>query len=183
MRYLFFVFIYFILNSHLSCQSNSQDDCFVFNSNRIVTINEFKDADYLNGCKIPNIQTNSIDGDKIRVPNSQKKYTFIVCWFMSCPPCLSEVPLLIDLQKNYNDVVNVIAFTYEKRDDVSRFIERHNINYKNVCDAPDIIKELQINGYPTNFLIDSTGTILLMTRGFVNDKDSKYLKLKEILNH
>jgi thiol-disulfide isomerase/thioredoxin len=103
----------------------------------------------------------------------QSKVVYITIWGTWCPPCLSEVPTLIDLQRLYGDeglVVVAIAFerdtsTANRRQQLRDFIEKHKINYL-VLDGgttsdfsrslPNIV---DVKGLPIEILIDRKGQV------------------------
>ncbi|NPA74133.1 MAG: TlpA family protein disulfide reductase [Epsilonproteobacteria bacterium] len=49
-----------------------------------------------------------------------------------CPPCLMEIPELIELQKEFKDKFKIIAFQVQTRatdDEMREFVRQRNINY------------------------------------------------------
>ena len=168
---------------HLFCFSQMDStNCFEFNSKRAKTIEEFKLSNYLDSCVVPAFEAMSIQNDSIIIPNKHKPYTLLVFWFLSCPPCLSEVPYLIKLQERFPESLQIIGVTYEKKEAVSKFSNNHNINYPIISDASRIIDKYYLNGYPKNFLIDTSGIILIMARGFPNENDEKMIAINNILS-
>jgi len=49
-----------------------------------------------------------------------------------CPPCLMEIPELVELQKEFKGKFKIIAFQVQTRatdDEMRAFVKEHNINY------------------------------------------------------
>ena len=49
-----------------------------------------------------------------------------------CPPCLMEIPELVDLQKEFKGKFQIVAFQVQTRtsdQDMRKFVKDHNINY------------------------------------------------------
>ncbi|MEO6815521.1 MAG: TlpA disulfide reductase family protein [Edaphobacter sp.] len=90
-------------------------------------------------------------------------------WATWCPPCLDELPTLIQLQQKMPNVV-VIAISEDQDDAVYRnFLVQHHINFLTVRDPSMRINKLygtvQI---PESYVIDKNGMI---RRKFVSEQD------------
>lgn len=88
------------------------------------------------------------------------KITLINLWFTSCPPCIAEIPYLNDLKKQYEDRVNFVAITFEKKDKVDTFLERKPFDFEHLIDGLTYLKgDLKTNTYPKLIFIDIEGTV------------------------
>jgi cytochrome c biogenesis protein CcmG/thiol:disulfide interchange protein DsbE len=90
-------------------------------------------------------------------------------WATWCPPCLDELPTLIQLQQQMPNIV-VIAISEDADDDVYRhFLTQHHIDFLTVRDPSLRINKLygtvQI---PESYVIDKNGII---RRKFVSAQD------------
>lgn len=97
---------------------------------------------------------------------------YITAWATWCPPCLSEIPVLIDLQKRYHDQglsVVAVAFEREGEDRLTRlreFCEARNVNYLVLNGGPpeNFSTALpgvdRVKGLPIEFLVDRSGRVV-----------------------
>ena len=71
-----------------------------------------------------------IQGRYIRVSDYRGKVVLINFWATWCPPCRTEIPDLIKLQRDYRGL-QVIGVTYppQKLAEVRRFVRRIKVNY------------------------------------------------------
>jgi len=111
------------------------------------------------GMTIPEQNFKSIDGEKITIGGIQNKPTLINLWFIQCPGCIAEMPALNRLKEKYTDKVNFIALTYEKKDDVEKFLNKRKFDFKHIVNNEKLIKELYSFSYPENIFIDKNGII------------------------
>jgi thiol-disulfide isomerase/thioredoxin len=107
------------------------------------------------------------------------KVLLVTLWGTWCPPCISEIPTLIELQRQYRDsglVVIAISFETEGQDDLRReqlrsFVDGYNINYmildggipKNLENTLPSLKN--IGGLPVEILINR-GKIEVVRNGY-----------------
>ncbi|WP_187328851.1 TIGR03435 family protein [Echinicola rosea] len=101
---------------------------------------------------------NHDDGDG---PKTAGQVMVLDFWFTSCAPCIYTIPHLNDLTEAYkNDNISFIAITYEKEEDVSKFLSRKKILASVGTDtAYQTINNYEVNAYPTTFLIDENGIL------------------------
>ena len=108
------------------------------------------------------------------------KVVLVDLWATWCPPCLSEIPTLADLERRYRDrglVVVAIAFEDGDAPDARRerlraFVEEHDIPYL-VLDGgrPDDFAEALptvrgVRGLPVEILIDRDGRVVAARNGY-----------------
>ena len=113
-------------------------------------------------------------------PRFAGKVLLIDLWATWCPPCISEIPTLIDLQAQYGDrglVIVAIAFEGEEQDDQRRarllqFVEQQGINYL-VLDGgqPDNYEAAlpsvrNVRGFPVEILVDRSGAVAVARNGY-----------------
>jgi thiol-disulfide isomerase/thioredoxin len=100
------------------------------------------------------------------VPFSQFKGKVVIVdfWATWCPPCRTEIPGYVALQKKYADDGLVFVGISVDGDDaiqaVKDFVKQFNINYLIVMADDKIQDSFGVNqGYPTTFIIDRDGQI------------------------
>jgi cytochrome c biogenesis protein CcmG, thiol:disulfide interchange protein DsbE len=92
-------------------------------------------------------------------------------WATWCPPCVQEMPSLVQLQKLVGDKVTILAVS-EDADDAAykQFIRDHNVDLLTVRDNGSS-KANEVYGtfkFPETFVIDSNGKIV---RKFIGATD------------
>ncbi len=94
--------------------------------------------------------------------------TFFATW---CPPCMQEIPDLINLQKEYGTKgFSVVALSVDQGGAkiVKRLVEKRSINYPVLMADGSTAKDFGgVVGIPTSFLINSQGTVVKKYPGYV----------------
>lgn len=105
-------------------------------------------------------------------PRFEGKVLLVTLWATWCPPCLSEIPTLIDLQSRFGErglVVVAIAFEDDelptRRERLSEFRREREINYL-VLDGglPEEFENTlpgvqDVTGLPVEILVDREGEV------------------------
>lgn len=95
--------------------------------------------------------------------------TFFATW---CPPCLQEIPSLIDLQDEYGkNGFSVVAISVDQDGarPVKKVMEKTGINYPVLMADSDVTRDFGgIVGIPTSFLINRDGNIVKSYPGYVS---------------
>ena len=101
-------------------------------------------------------------------------------WATWCPPCITEIPTLVELQKQYGEhglVIVGIAFEVEeqesdRRSRLRQFVADHEINYLVLDGGPPgnletVLPSLQnVSGLPVEILIDRNGSVAVSRNGY-----------------
>ena len=94
--------------------------------------------------------------------------TFFATW---CPPCMQEVPSLIDLQKVYGPKgFSVVGLSVDQSGArvVKRLVERRSINYPVLMAESSTARDFGgVVGIPTSFLVNSKGVVVKKYPGYV----------------
>jgi len=126
---------------------------------------------------LPDLQGNIITNmDSIFVG----KVIFITIWGTWCPPCRSEIPTFIYLQKKFKDEgLVILAIAFEKNKDnlarkeyLQNFVDEQKINYL-VLDGGDTsefsyaLPQIEdVDGLPIEIFIDRAGKVVETRNGF-----------------
>jgi thiol-disulfide isomerase/thioredoxin len=83
-------------------------------------------------------------------------------WATWCPPCIEEMPSLVQLQKQLGDKVTIIAVSEDEDDSAyKQFVREHDIDLLTVRDSGQKINGLYgTTGFPETFVIDRSGKIV-----------------------
>jgi len=111
----------------------------------------------------PEFAVKGIDGNVVNVAGARGKVVLLNFWATWCGPCRMEVPDLVELQKKYQDRLQVIGLVIDDADEdaVRKFAKRYGINYP-VAVATDEMR-VQFGGVPalpTSFIIDAQGRVV-----------------------
>ena len=124
----------------------------------------------LKGKPLPDFVFKDILGNTYTPEDIKGKVVVINLWFISCAPCIEEMPELNKLVKEYenNDAVLFLALALdEKGPRLNTFLETHVFNYNIVPDSQDyIIKKLQTNSFPTHIVLDKNSNVVFTLSGF-----------------
>ena len=104
-----------------------------------------------------------------------------------CPPCIIEMPHLIELQKAHKDDLQIVAVQVQmpmELEDIKAFVKKNNINYPviNLNDAWDIVSFVKANTnwggqIPFMMMFDKKGSLKHQYMGVVeNEKLIKDMK-------
>ena len=97
-----------------------------------------------------------------------------------CPPCIIEMPHLIELQKQHKDELQIIAIQVQmpmNQDKIKEFIKKNNVNYPviNLNDAWDIVSFVKANTnwggqIPFMMMFDKKGHLKNQYMGVVSNE-------------
>lgn len=109
---------------------------------------------------VPAMSMKPIDGEPLELNQLQGKVVVLNFWATWCPPCVKEIPDLIELAEQGRDKgVIVIGISDEDEPTVRNFAEKRGIKYPMVAGAGWPPPFHQISAVPTTFVIDGDGMI------------------------
>ena len=137
-------------------------------------LSDFKDKEF------PKFDLNTLMDNSFSSERLIGKPTMINFWFTRCAPCIDEMPVLNKIKEKYKDDFNFIAITYEKKEDVEKFLKKHPFNFKHLVDAKDFTGQLGIQAYPMNLFLDKNGVLKYVKGGIpYESKEGEELKIGE----
>jgi len=118
-------------------------------------------------------------GKTITLSQFRGKPVVLNFWASWCPPCVAEMPSLVQLQKQLGDKATVLAVSLDSDDNAyKQFIRDHNIDLLTVRDSKQMSNALYGTfKFPETYIIDKTGKIV---RKFIGEQD---WTTPEILNY
>lgn len=118
--------------------------------------------------------TKDLNGKEVKSEDifSKNKITMVNVWATFCGPCISEIPALEKISKEYKDKkVGVVGIVGDASDENGNLIDENisqakyllkeqNATYKNLIVNSKINTSLEISYYPTTVFVDSNGNII-----------------------
>ncbi len=131
------------------------------------------------GKPAPDFALTDLDGKAHKLSDYKGKKVLLVFWATWCPPCLREIPDLIELRKTVSeDNLAMLAISNEEPDLVKSFVTQAKINYTVLLDPGTLPGPYNtINAIPSSFFIDPEGKIKLATSGLVSLSEIKAILL------
>ena len=133
-----------------------------------------------------------LEGNEVSLSDDRfaGKVVLVDLWGTWCPPCVSEIPTLVEIQERYRDrglIIVAIAFEGDddaesRRDYLGGFVEDNGINYLVLDAGPPrdfdaVLPELKnVRGLPIEIFIDRSGAVV-ETRNSYGYKKSWVKKL------
>jgi peroxiredoxin len=127
------------------------------------------------GCNFPDFSTKTIAGDSISLRKLRGKVVVINFWFEGCQPCITEMPALNKLAKEFSaSEVVFIAWSRDNANSVREFLKENAFKYQHLANASSFVKKygLALGGWPVNIIIDKKGVVRhIKTGGPPGDED------------
>lgn len=122
-------------------------------------LSEYKNKEF------PKFDLNTLVDGKFNSEKLIGKPTMINFWFTRCAPCIEEMPVLNKIKEKYKNDFNFIAITFETKEDVEKFLQKHPFEFQHLIDAKDFTDQLGIKGYPLNLFLDKNGILKYVEGG------------------
>lgn len=118
------------------------------------------------GKPIPDFNFVDLDGRRYTSENTRGKIVVMKAWFISCVPCVREMPelnQLVDRYKNRKDIL-FISIAWDPAEKLRAFSKRTIFNYKIAPTSIDYIQTtLHVTGYPAHWVIGKNGLVVSMS--------------------
>ena len=112
----------------------------------------------LNLLSLIDTKFNLIEPEKIE--NFKKGKPLVInFWFTSCFPCILEMPYLEKMKNKYSDNINFIGITFNSKEEIEKFEEKHSFNFTHITVDKNKISEFGVISFPRTFFLDKKGII------------------------
>lgn len=117
----------------------------------------------MKGKPIPAFSFEDINGKLYTSANTKGKIILFKCWFIGCVTCVQEMPALNELVRQYKDRKDIlfVSLAIDAKPELKAFLAKTKFDYATVPNQERYMAEkLQVNAYPTHFLIDKNGLLV-----------------------
>ena len=114
------------------------------------------------GKQLPDYKFVDLDGKVYTKQNTKGKIFILKCWFIACQPCVKEIPELNALKQQYKnrDDILFVSISWDSKKDLKKFLSKVDFDYAIVPEQEQYLEDsLQLNAYPTHFVINKQGLI------------------------
>jgi thiol-disulfide isomerase/thioredoxin len=127
-----------------------------------------------NASEIVDFSLPDLDGKQRTLSEFRGKWVVVNYWATWCPPCLDEIPELVDFHEQHKDknaVVVGVDFEDIALPKLKTFVEDYFMSYPILHMKPGPKSELGvISGLPTSFLVSPEGKLVAKQTGPVTAK-------------
>lgn len=120
----------------------------------------------------PNFKLLSVTEEEISLADQKGKLVLLDFFYKSCYPCMQALPKIQALHEKYKDKgLSVIGIDpWDKKEDgMAAFLTKRGATYPVLLGAKEVANDYRVSGYPTLYLIDKTGKIILIQVGYDED--------------
>jgi thiol-disulfide isomerase/thioredoxin len=110
----------------------------------------------------------NLDGKPVSLSDFRGKWVIVNYWATWCPPCLDEIPDLVQLYEDNRDTLVVLGVDFEEvnTEYLREFVDSHLISYPVVRSEPLPVTPLgPVLGLPTTYIISPDGERIARQEG------------------
>ncbi len=114
------------------------------------------------GQKLPALSLTTLEGNAVRLDVFAGQPTVVNLWATWCPPCVREMPVLLEAQGKRTDVNFVFLNQGEDHAQVARWLESQRLPLRNVLLDPKRQASVVFaqKGYPTTLFFNARGELV-----------------------
>ena len=121
-----------------------------------------------------------------KLEKNKKSVTIINFWATWCPPCIKEIPQLIEIKTMYPDQVNLIFVSMDLNANVviPRFLKKNNLSFEKIYkdSSMKLSEQLNVKILPTTLFLNKNLDEIAKIEGLIDWFEKENLDfLKKIL--
>ena len=113
-----------------------------------------------------------LEGNPANLKHHQNKVILVNLWATWCPPCIAEMPSLVNLHEDYKEKVDFFFVASDEKEKVMAYLTKKGYElpvYFGSSPNPELLSSKSI---PATFILNKAGEIVVEERG-VADWDSE----------
>ncbi len=122
-----------------------------------------------------NFKTKLLNGETFELLDQRGKVVILNIWATWCPPCVEEMPDLVDIHEKYQEeglVILGVSIDKQGKSVVVPFVKKYNVTYPVTIDDGTIMSKYgPIIGIPTTYIIDKEGNLRYFATGAITKKE------------
>lgn len=134
------------------------------------------------GDMFPNFSSKMVYGGAVfDLDQTRGKYTLIDFWGTWCVPCIREMPRLKAYYEKYQNKLNVVGIAgRDQYQNWKAFLDKNSYGWTQILDdIPKLSDKLNVRVYPTKYLLDTSGKIVMI---FKDANEDVWKKLDTLLS-
>ena len=135
------------------------------------------------GTRRPDFVLADIDGKRRHINEWQNHVIVLNFWATWCPPCLEEIPVFVELQKQYQARgLQFIGIALQEAEEIRSYSEAMKIPYPLLTGVNEVIEIAQdygneIGALPYTVIVDREGNIAFRKRGPLSKAEAEQVIL------
>jgi peroxiredoxin len=123
---------------------------------------------------MPDFELQDLDGNVVKLSDYAGRAVLLNFWATWCPPCKAEMPVLVEVQKQYGgEEFTVIAVSLDQTGTakVRKFVDSHALNFPILMGNQRVVTQYgNFRGIPTSFLLDTNHELAKRYMGLVTKR-------------
>ena len=118
----------------------------------------------------------TIESKKFDINDYKNKLVILNFWFPSCPPCVYELEILNEINKELDStsIIGVQVLGLDTQDDGVKMFQNKKILYTSIVDNGDsLVQNFEITVFPTTILFDNKGDEIKRWIGIIDKEKVK----------
>lgn len=122
--------------------------------------------------------------EKMAAPANWKpgKPALINLWFMACPPCIAEMPVLNMMKEKYGDRVQFLSILPEPAEKLVPFLQKHDFLFTHHPGERKFLRAISAVSFPKNILLDQNGVVVATWKGVPMDESPDLEDAREFMD-
>ena len=161
--------IFFLLFSFYHAEANDNNELIFHNSPK----------------KIEALNLKKLDGTSVNLRNISNNYLIINFWATWCPPCIKEIPDLLEIQEKFKGKIKLVFISVDSSPEkvIPNFIKKNKFKNFDVYTDQQFLasKNLNIKIMPTTIIVNKELFEIARITGYAKWLDKSFIKKIEEL--
>ncbi len=118
-----------------------------------------------------------LSGNRVKFKDMLEKPVVLNLWATWCPPCIAELPGLMDLKNDYGTKANFIFVSDENPNKVKTFLKDRGYDEKCFYLSRGVPSDFETGSIPTTYIISPKGKVVLKKKGAARWNSGKVKRL------